>query len=255
MRGKVISHHYSEEIVGIIIFLTKGTIDELKTIIPLFELNKMRKLLSLLLLLLILMNSLAQIYVGKKQFYKVEGYILEGTDTIRGIISIPIKFSDVDYNSLAMSVSFTDTMNHTKKYRPKTTAGFGLRGDVVLGDYVSIRLPDAEDYHLFLKRLLAGPIMLYEQNLDRTAMIQTPTGTGGHTVRKKSIDQSIYFLQKGKEVFIKIEFDPQTTLLKKNDLKKLVEILPDVFANSDKELNPSDLLNILSDYNSNHQKE
>jgi hypothetical protein len=43
--------------------------------------------------------------------------------------------------------------------------------------------------------------------------------------------------------------------IKKKDLKKLIDILPDNFSNSDEEIDESELITILSDYNSKVSKE
>jgi len=218
----------------------------------------MRKLLFTITSLFVVLNSVAQTDIfKKKRTYKVEGYILAGTDTVNGIISIPIRYDELDYYSLGTVVEFTDSLNQTKKYRPNKTPGFGLLGDAVFGDYVSIGLRENPDNYLFLKRVLAGAITLYENNLDRTVVKTTPTSVGAnsHISQKQSVDESIYYLQKNNEPLIKIQFDSKTSSVKKKDLKKLVNILPESFTNSDEEIDVSAFITILSDYNLKNQKE
>jgi hypothetical protein len=115
----------------------------------------MKKLLFGFIATIIGLSTLAQTGIfKKKRSYKVEGYIVFGTDTIRGTISIPITDDELDYNSLATSVTFIDSLDNTRKYTPLKASGFGLRGDAVFGEYVSVSSLEGLDKDLFLKKYL-----------------------------------------------------------------------------------------------------
>lgn len=202
----------------------------------------------------IALNTAAQTNIlKKKRTYKIEGYVLLGPDTINGTIAIPITYDELDYNSLATSVTFIDSLNNTKKYTPLKASGFGLRDDAVFGDYVSIRVEEDFGQTLFLKKVLNGKITLFEHNLDRTVV--RDRSPGSNIQEKVSIDESIYYLRKGDEPLVKIQFNSKTSTIRKKDLKKLINILPDNFVNSDEEINATELLTILSDYNLTGSKE
>ena len=198
----------------------------------------------------IALNTAAQTNIFKnKRTYKIEGYVLLGPDTINGTIAIPIRYDELDYNSLATSVTFIDSLSSTKKYTPLKASGFGLRGDAVFGDYVSIRVEEDFGQTLFLKKILNGKVTLFEHKLDRTVVRDRNVAVGNKIREKVSIDESIYYLKKDDEPLIKIQFDSKTSTISKKDLKKLVNILPDNFANSDEEIDVSKLINILSEFN------
>ena len=202
----------------------------------------------------IALNTAAQTNIfKKKRTYKIEGYVLLGLDTINGTIAIPIIYDELDYNSLATSITFIDTLNSTKKYTPLKASGFGLRDDAVFGDYVSIRVEEDFGQTLFLKKVLNGKITLFEHKLDRTVV--RDRSPGSKIQEKVSIDESIYYLKKDDEPLVKIQFNSKTSTIRKKDLKKLVNILPDNFANSDEEIDVSELITILSDFNLTASKE
>jgi len=219
----------------------------------------MKKLLLGFIATSIALSTLAQTDIfKKKRSYKVEGYIVLGIDTINGTIAIPITDDELDYHSLATSVTFIDSLNKTQKYTPRKATGFGLRGDAVFGEYVSISMSEGLDKDLFLKRVLNGKIILFEYKLDRTVIKSYPsTFRGGpKEIRKKeSVNESIYYLKKGSEPLLKVQFNPKTLTIKKKDLKKLIDVLPDDFSNSEEEIDESELITILSDYNSPVSKE
>ncbi len=220
----------------------------------------MKKLFCGFIATIIALSTLAQAEIfKKKRSYKVEGYVVLGTDTIIGTIAIPITDDELDYHSLANSVTFIDSLNKTQKYTPRKASGFGLRGDAVFGEFESIKVEDDFGQTLFLKRVLNGKIILFEHKLDRTVVRSYPSTFGGdfpkQTTRKESVNASIYYLKKGSDPLIMIQFNPKTLTVKKKDLKKLIDVLPDNFSNSDEEIDESELITILSDYNSKASKE
>ena len=204
---------------------------------PAVYFRRMKKIAFLTLLLTATLTALAQ-----SRSYKVDGYILSGADTVTGTISIPVGKNSVDYASLSTQVIFIERSGKIRGHNPRTLAGFGLRGDDVLGDYVSVTTSDLVPRKLFLKKLVDGAVVLLEENADH---LMRNKGNGTYLVDH----YRTYYLKNGVGPLVAVPLDPRTSAIRKKDLKKLLPGLPDSFTHSEEAVTISELIPILEEYN------
>lgn len=199
----------------------------------------------------------AQIYPrNKKRSFKSEAYILNGADTINGWIVVPVSNDWVDYYSLRTNVVFVDSSNKQKKYKPGDIAGFGFREDKALGEYTSASEAKGLPKSMFLRCLLQGKASLYEDKQDRSVIKSYGAGTtsfgppSATVQRPVDIHKSLIYIKHNDDAFINIKFDSKTDKVKKKELKKLLDFLPDSFKDSKDEVDISGLIEILTEFNS-----
>lgn len=213
----------------------------------------MKKNFFFLLFAFFVLSGSAQSFgLNKKRSYKAEGYILKGADTINGWIAVPITNDELDYYSLSTRITFTDSFEQQKSYKPNNIAGFGFREDEGLGEYISAGEAEGLSKAKFLRKVLEGKISLFQDKLDRnTVEAQGTMGAfdGPTMTRKKDIYKSYFYVRRNNEPLIKIEFKSKTSTVAKKDLKKALNFLPDSFINSDEEVDLPGLIDILSGLN------
>ena len=183
--------------------------------------------------------------------YKVEGYILLGADTVQGYIAIPIDRDEVDYGSLTKQVTFIDSADKSKKYKPSNLNGFGIKGDDVISNYISVAKSENSLRNIFLKKVVEEEAMLLVEKIDRAAGYATTTfyGMGSSQIYEKEINKSVYYLKIGTDALVKVPFDNKTASIRKRDVKKLLINLPESFADSDEQIDFSSFIILLESYN------
>lgn len=195
--------------------------------------------------------------LGQKSFftasrtYKVEGYILLGADTIQGYIAIPIDGDEVDFSSLTKQVTFIDSVDKSKKYKPSHLNGFGIKVDDVVSNYISVAKSENASVNMFLKKVVEGEAMLLVEKIDQAAGYSTTGvyGMGSSKVYNKEFSKSVYYLKIGTNAIVKVPFDSKTASIRKREVKKLLVNLPESFVHSDEQIDFSSFITLLESYN------
>lgn len=215
----------------------------------------MKKFFSFFICLCFIFQGSAQLnFSNKKRSYKTEGYILNGADSINEWIVVPILNDAIDYYSFTTRVTFIDSSGQQNIYKPNHIDGFGFREDESLGNFISVDKSEGLSKARFLRKILEGKISLLEEILDRSIVgagyATNALGQPSSKMRTKDIHESIFYVRQNDEAVIKIKFNSKTNKIRKKDLRKDLDFLPDSFANSDEEIDLSDLIGILSELNS-----
>jgi hypothetical protein len=214
----------------------------------------MKKQYLLFLTLTLKLSCFSQYDFLQKRFYKIDGYIVIGIDTIKGIIAIPIERDEIDYGSLSKKVSFIDSIGKTKRYKPADINSFGLTDEAVRGTYMSAATDHKKVNDIFLKKIVDGEVLLLENRFDRaggyTNTISLGTnGFGLNPSYQQEINKSVFYFKKSNEL-IKIELNKKNGLIKKNELQKLLDIFPQEYKNSDDEIGINEIVAFLTKFNS-----
>lgn len=219
-----------------------------------FYFQRMRKLLILCIYLPIVVLAIPKnphVFRG----YKVEGYILLSTDTIRGYISIPLHGDEVDYSSLTKKVVFVDSLGESKMYRPDDIPGFGMHNDDVTSHYISVTKTGSSSKKIFLKKLVEGAVMLLVETIDRAGGYGHITSNGINYGSTYENDMSrVYYLRIGNARIVQMPFDEKTATIRKFELKKLLINLPESFTTSNERVEFSTFLTLLQNYNADITK-
>ena len=189
--------------------------------------------------------------MNSKNSYKANGYILQGTDTVKGWIAVPVSNEEIDYYSLTFRITFIDSSDHQNNYKPKDITGFGFQeNDEDLGNYISVTEADGLSKAKFLRIMLRGKISLFKEKLDRSTYRDLPSinafGQPSAAVMAKSnIYKTNFYVRQNNDALVKIKVNSKTGMLIKKDLKKALDSLPDSFKDSEEEIDISGFMDIL----------
>ena len=177
--------------------------------------------------------------------YNVKAYITQlGKDTLWGTISIPVRAEQLDLASLSEMISFSDGVQKTKHFRPKDKITFGIIDDELTSDYMSVQ---TESGWIFAKKLVDGPVGLFEEKSGHANYLTSPNGFTNTTPYSYSDHSSVYYIGKSSDVLERISIDQSNSYISNRDIKKIQTMIPELVI-PDSGITISDLAELLRTY-------